>query len=296
MTVAQLHPLALEIDDLVRRFEGRVAWIFEGLEGAVPEAQVRLSQRSDEPFKSASLIKLPILAATLDAAERGHVDLNARLVVDRDDLVGGSGVLHHLAPGLAPTLLDLLTLMIVQSDNTATNVVLDHVGEDAVRRWIHANGMARTDLVGKLQLPPERWNERQRAGARNATTAEDVSGLWTRLHRGELLPPKATTTMLEITSRQMLLEGIGRRLPYDRVVPDARGRTVRIDAKSGCLPGLWHDSGIVSSGDGTPLFQLTVLTDGSPDEAEHLQHPGLLLIGHVARRAFLHAVGAPHEA
>lgn len=290
-----LHPLAQEIDDLGRAFDGRVAWVYEGLSGAVPEARVRLSSRSDERFKSASLIKLPILAAALDAAERGRADLSERWTVERDDVVHGSGVLRHLGPGIAPTMLDHLTLMIVLSDNTSTNVVLDRLGEDTVRRWMHANGMARTDLVGKLQLPPERWNERQRAGERNSTTAEDISGLWMRLHRGDLLPPTATATMLDVTQRQMLLEGIGRRLPIDRDAPDVHGFSVRIAAKSGCLPGLWHDSGLVFDGAGAPLFQLTVLTDGASDEAEHLQQPGLLLIGHVARRAFLHAVGAPHR-
>jgi beta-lactamase class A len=81
---------------------------------------------------SASLIKLPILAAFWDAVEAGRLDPAERVSVPAQARVEGGGVLKALAPGLQPTWSDLATLMITVSDNVATNLVIDRLGMDAI--------------------------------------------------------------------------------------------------------------------------------------------------------------------
>jgi beta-lactamase class A len=82
---------------------------------------------------SASLIKLPILAAFWEAAEAGRLDPAERTDVPAGTSVEGTGVLKALTPGLQPTWSDLATLMITVSDNVATNLIIDRLGMDAIQ-------------------------------------------------------------------------------------------------------------------------------------------------------------------
>jgi|GEM_PF-439985 len=235
---------------------------------------------------AASTIKVFLLGALLDDVASGRTTLDHEVVLGHDDQVTGSGVLKSLQPTRPYTLHDLATLMIIVSDNTAANMTIELLGADRVRAWIHGAGMAGTELVGKLQLPHETQSERQRGGALNRTCAADVAGLFLALERGELLPPRAADRMRAILSAQIYTEGIGRSLPIDPEVPDAHGRTARVETKSGCLAGVWHDAGIVRRRDGAALFALAVLTADSDDRAERWEQEGLLTIGRIARLAF----------
>lgn len=274
------------VDAEIASFSGRVSVAYQSLEGASPAGLGTISIDVDAPMPSASLIKLPILACALQQAEAGRLDLGRRIPLSSDDQVAGNGVLRHLAPGLEPTVHDLLTLMIIVSDNTAANMAIELLGADRVRAWIRSAGMAGTELVGKLQLAREAQSERQRRGALNRTCAADVLGLFLTLERGELLPPRGADRMRAILAAQIYTEGIGRSLPIDPEAPDAQGRTARLETKSGCIAGVWHDAGIVRRRDGVPLFALAVLTADSRDRAEHWEQEGLLVIGRIARLLF----------
>lgn len=285
-TPAGLSDLRATIELELAGFSGRISVAYRGLMGASPAARCDLGWNVDEPMPAASLIKLPILACALEAAELGELDLERRTTLRADDVVSGDGVLRHLLPGLEPTLFDLLTLMTIVSDNTATNLALESVGSDRVRRWIRAAGMAGTELVGGLQLPPERRSEAQKAGAFNRTTAADVLGLLLALERGDLLPGGANATMQSLLERNLRKDGIGGLLPIDLGVPDADGRSVRVASKEGCIAGVWHDAAIVRRADGAPLFALAVLSADSDDRAEHWMQEGLVRIRRIARAAF----------
>ncbi len=270
----------------IATFSGRVSVAYQGLEGAAAAGQGTIAIDVDTPMPSASLIKLPILACALQEAEEGRLELGRRVPMKAGDQVAGNGVLRHLAAGLQPTVHDLLTLMIIISDNTAANMAIELLGAGRIQAWIRSAGMAGTELVGQLQLPREVQSERQRKGALNRTCAADVQGLFLSLERGELLPPRATTRMRAVLSAQIYTEGIGRTLPIDPEAPDAQGRVARLETKSGCIAGVWHDAGIVRRGDGVPLFALAVLTADSDDRAERWEQEGLLTVGRIARLAF----------
>jgi len=113
------------------------------------------------------------------------------------------------------------------------------------------------------------------------------SGHASSLHsQATLLAYDIADRMRAILSAQIYTEGIGRSLPIDPEVPDAHGRTARVETKSGCLAGVWHDAGIVRRRDGAALFALAVLTADSDDRAERWEQEGLLTIGRIARLAF----------
>lgn len=109
---------------------------------------------ADEPVKTASVIKLVVL---LDAAEQiraGKASLDEKVTLTKANQVDGSGVLGLMDVPMGLTLRDVLTLMVVLSDNTATNVAIDRLGLEHIDGTIRAAGLKDTWLYKKVSLPP----------------------------------------------------------------------------------------------------------------------------------------------
>jgi len=107
----------------------------------------------DEPVKTASVIKMGIL---LDAAEQiraGNASFEEKLVLTKANQVQGSGVLGQLTAPLPLTLRDTLHLMVVLSDNTATNLAIDRLGIDHINATLRAAGLKQTVLYKKVYVP-----------------------------------------------------------------------------------------------------------------------------------------------
>jgi len=136
----------------------------------------------DELVQTASVIKLGIL---LDAAEQIRADraaLDEKLVLEKRNQVAGSGVLTVLDTPLALTLKDTLTLMVVVSDNTATNMAIDRLGLAHINATIRAAGLKDTYLYKKVFVPPSGpMPEDQPKFGLGKTTAREMAGLMERI-------------------------------------------------------------------------------------------------------------------
>lgn len=212
-------------------------------------------------FPAASTIKVPLLVLALTWAQAGRLDLDGRVTLQAADRVPGAGVLHELGPGLALSWRDVLTLMVIVSDNTATNLVIGRLGVEAVNGWLAAHGWTETRLIGRLQLPPEQRNAAQRRGERNRTTAHEQTDLLGRLVRGELLDPAHTALALDILERQQLRDLIGPGLPRG----EDGAPIYRLASKSGELDGVHHDVGVLYTP--RPLV-VALLSEGGADRRE----------------------------
>lgn len=107
----------------------------------------------DQPVKTASVIKLGIL---LDAAEQiraGRATFDEKLVLTKPNQVEGSGVLGELSTPLPLSLRDTLLLMVILSDNTATNMAIDRLGLDHINATLRAAGLKQTVLYKKVYVP-----------------------------------------------------------------------------------------------------------------------------------------------
>ena len=258
-----------------RRFErlrGRYA-----LALAVPGAG--LLRAADTPFQAASVIKLPLLVLALQAAERHDLDLNERVPLGAGPRAGGSGVLQDLDPGIAPSWRDLLRLMIVLSDNHATNLVLERIGLERVNAALPQLGMPHTRLEGPLQVEAAQQTPRQRAGHVATTTASDVLALLLALDDEGLLGPEATAWARACLTAQRYREAIPRLLTGE--ASGADGLTV--GSKGGWLTRARHDAGLVWRDDGRRLAALVVLTADHPDARSRLDHPATLATARFAR-------------
>lgn len=103
--------------------------------------------RADDSFNSASVIKIPVMVLAFRLADQRALDLDRRVELRPADIRGGSGILRYHDVGLAPTVRDLITQMIITSDNTATDLMIERLGGVAkVNQWLAESGYARTTL------------------------------------------------------------------------------------------------------------------------------------------------------
>jgi hypothetical protein len=105
-----------------------------------------IAVRADRPMNTLSVIKIPVMVQAFLDDRSGRLDLDARTTVEAEDLRRGSGLIQTFAPGLNPTWRDLVTQMIVTSDNTATDLVIDAVGLDRVNALLASEGYRDTAL------------------------------------------------------------------------------------------------------------------------------------------------------
>jgi beta-lactamase class A len=104
--------------------------------------------RDDRAFNSFSVIKLAIMVRAFDLSDHGRLNLDERVLVRESDLRGGSGILYTFDAGLRVTIRDLLTEMIITSDNSATDMLLARVGGlDALNGWLRGKGFTETRMV-----------------------------------------------------------------------------------------------------------------------------------------------------
>jgi beta-lactamase class A len=194
----------------------------------------------DKPFIAESVIKVPIMAAVYAAAQKGAFSLDDQLPLRREDLVKGSGLLFALSPGLQLSIRDLVTLMIIQSDNTATNILIDLVGKECVDHTMIELGMEHSKYVRKLMIYPADIQ------GNNMITAGDVTRMLAKLAAGQFLGAQACEEMIAIMKKQQFRNGLPSLLP----VADVNGKEERpidweIASKSGWDSGRQHDAGLL---------------------------------------------------
>jgi beta-lactamase class A len=159
----------------------------------------RLELRGDEPFPTASLIKVPVLVTLFDLVEKGDLSLDDRIRVLKIDKVPGSGQLQHLHDGLEITVADAAWLMSTISDNTATNLLLDKVAFRRVWQKMEALGLPRTKVHSKSfqRFTSVAMDSSVKYGL-GVTTPNEMARLFELLALGKAVSPKSDSTMLRI--------------------------------------------------------------------------------------------------
>jgi beta-lactamase class A len=234
-----------------------------------------LSMLGHDPFPAASVVKLPLLIAALQAVESGKLQLQTRYVVESADQVGGSGLLQGFEPGLAVTLQDLLTMMIIVSDNTATNMVLKLLGGPTmVNTSFQRLNLQRLRMYGELMAPVGRKTSAQRQDILATTTAHEMNQLLQRLYNGELLSQQLKGLALSILAKQHYQEMLKRYLPSDAVVHSKSGQIIGVR----CDVGLIDYQGMV--------YSIAVLSQGCQDQRYHVDNEGVLAVAEVSRLVF----------
>jgi len=157
----------------------------------------RLSLRGDETFSTASLIKVPILVTLYDLVAQKQLSLDDPLTVLKIDQVPGSGVLQFMKPGMTLTVNDAASLMIVLSDNTATNLVLDRIIIRRVWQKMEALGLPHTKVHSKtfLRISSVAMDSSVKYGL-GVSTPNEMARLFELLAQGKAVSASADSAML----------------------------------------------------------------------------------------------------
>ena len=235
--------VARRLDEAAGAVDGVAAYVVHDLTSGD-----RFERNAGVVVPAASVIKLAVLYELFRQADEGRVVLDETRPLDRSHAVAG-GLLHELGkPHLSPR--DLAVAMIVLSDNTATNVLIDRLDAGRINGRLRELGLAETQLRRRmLDL------DAARRGDENVATARDVASLLEWLHEGRGLSPGSAAALLEILRKP-------KESPLRRGVPTP----VAAASKSGSLDGVRADAGIVYA-PGRPYVFVVMTTLLADDRA-----------------------------
>ena len=255
-------------------FQGEVSLYAKNL-----DTGATIGIRETDPVRTASTIKLPIMLSVFDAVARGKADWSEPLTVTAAEKVTGSGIIgSELSDGVKLPLRDVLHLMMVLSDNTATNMILERFTADAVNAYLDKLGIKTTrsmrKVLGKGNEQNRGWSaagklpENEKYGL-GRSTPKDMVTILEKLERGEIVSAEASKEMLAVMKRCRDDAGIRRHFP-----------NTPISNKTGALDALRSDVGIIYSPGGRIVMAITV--DKMPKSLYTPDNPGLLLIADLA--------------
>ncbi|MBE9123674.1 serine hydrolase [Tychonema sp. LEGE 07199] len=185
-----------------------------------------LNFNGDVPFSSASTIKLPIIAAFFQAVDEGKVRLDQVLTLKPEHIVGGSGQMQDDPAGTKYSALEVVTKMIVISDNTATNMMIELLGgAEVLNQHFAAWGLRATVLRNKL---PD-------LEGTNTTSPKDLINVMAQIDRGNLVSVKSRDRILQIM----------RQTKNDTLLPRGLGEGSVIAHKTGNINTMLADAGMV---------------------------------------------------
>lgn len=198
---------------------------------------------------AAGCIKLPIAISLIKDVERGNVSFMDRIKIDGSDKVYGTGIIHEF-DSRKYTVFELLVAMLIQSDNTATNKIIDIVGIDRINEDIREMNLENTILNRKIA---DKRNNRSES--ENLTSARDLSKMWKHLYKGTYLNEENSIMLIDILRRQQIKNKLALYIPDDL--------KYEISSKTGDKTGVENDTALVQLSKGT--FSFTVLSMGIPN-------------------------------
>ena len=196
---------------------------------------------ADEPFEAASCIKSFILTNLFQQVNEGKKSLMEKLIFTQENFVDGSGVLQSLDLGTELSVKNLATLMIIVSDNIATNILIDYLGLDQINSTVRNLGLKDTELYNKLNF--EKYSKL------GTTTPREYGVLFEKLCNRELVSPEASDAMLAIYRQQHYSSMIVREFPQYYLDSEISGNEGLLftASKSGSMNACRNDGGIVST-------------------------------------------------
>jgi len=273
VTFAAAQPLQDKLRARIAEFPGTVSLYAKNL-----DTGTAVGIRESDPVRTASTIKLPIMMAVFDAVDRRQATWTEPLTVTAAEKVGGTGIIgSEISDGVHLPLRDVIHLMIVISDNTATNMILERFPADTVNAYLDKIGIRTTRALRRMRDDESvvglsvagKLPQNQEYGL-GVSTPRDMVTILEKLQRGEIVNADASREMIAILRRCRDDSGIRRRL-----------RGISVANKTGSNNSFRSDVGIAYSNNGPIAMAISVggisQVDNTPDNV------GCLLIADLAK-------------
>ncbi len=264
--------LEQRIEHEIKSYDGKMGLYINDMRGNV------ITRLADEPYETASTIKVYILAALFMAIEEGKASLQDKLTCEERFWIDGSGILGSLEVGTKLSVKNVATLMIIVSDNIATNMLIDYLGLDYINQCILHLGCKSTKLHNVLDFA--KYHQL------GTTTPRDYGSLFERIVRGELVSPAASSQMWEILKQQHYNTMLIKSLPQYYVDPDNYddNQIFTFASKSGSMNACRNDGGIVTTPYGS--YVIVMLNKEFSDKQYYPDHPATVYGSRVSRLIF----------
>ncbi|MDQ0483068.1 serine hydrolase [Guptibacillus hwajinpoensis] len=223
-----------KILDCFRSLEGN-----QSLYVFAPDGEIALNE--DQPVSSASIIKLAIMITALKKVDNGELSLDSIIPIELSNKVEGAGVISFLSNDLHWTLSDLIKLMIVSSDNTATNQLIELLGEAEINHTMKCAGAYHSKLMRKM-MDREAFKD----GRDNLISGKDTYLLLNELVTTHLLSKSLMEWGIAVLMKQQLKDKFPAKI--------AKLQNNVLAHKTGDLPGVEHDSGILFTSKGPVIY------------------------------------------
>ncbi len=214
-------------------FSGKVCLYANDFKGNV------IDINADEKFESGSCCKVFILAELFKQVKENRVNLNDMLQYTKENYVVGSGILRAMDYGVELTVKNFATLMIIISDNIATNILIDLLGIDNINNTCNDLGFSNTVLHNKIDF--------DKYEGLATTTPKDYGKIFERICKKELWSKEISEQMLEILKNQHYNTILTRNLPQYYLDSEDTGdeELIYIASKSGSMDTCRNDGGII---------------------------------------------------
>jgi len=251
----------------LKQFKGKVSLFAKNL-----DTGMLYELGGDDRVPTASTIKLAIVVEAFARVAEGKAKWTDELVLMKEKKVGGSGILREFADGLRLTFRDGVSMMMILSDNTATNLVIDVLTADAINARMESLGLKETRLMRRVfgggESVEGKKEENKRFGLGRTTPREMVT-LMETLERGEVISSAVSKEILELMKREQGTNGIWRE---QWRVPKA--------TKSGALDALRSNVGILYHPRGR--IALGITCNDMPEVIWTVDNPALLLMSRLS--------------
>lgn len=270
-----MHPgLTLEkrIAAEIASYDGKMAVYVNDLKGNIIEINV------DEQFETASTVKTYILATLFHEIELGHTSLDDKITYEEKHFVDGSGLFRNLTFGAEFFIRDVAMMMIIVSDNVATNMMIDFLGLDVINAYIQELGCKDTVLHNPIDF--------YKYDKLGTTTPRDYASMFVRLAKRELVSEKASEQMLDIFRRQHYNSMITKYFPQYLLDSEDTGdeELIYVASKSGSMNEVRADGGIVHTPYGD--YVIVIFNKDFHDPVYHSEHSATVFGAKVSRLIF----------
>ena len=240
-----------------------------------------VARDADAIFPTASCIKVFILLELMRRVAAGEFALQQTIPVLPEQQVGGSGVLKDLTAGTMLPLRDVATLMIVLSDNTATNMLIDLLSLAAINATIRSLGLQHTRLIGKVDFEAIGSD----ATRFSVSTAREFAQALEQVALGTFVNRSACDTIIGIMERQQYLDLLPRYLPYNPYARELKlPQDLRVANKTGFFSGVRCDTALLFLPRSTLVA--AALTKGCPDQNFSAENEAAVFLGHIGRTIY----------
>lgn len=280
-----------EIEQLVRAFDGEV-----GVFALDLGSRAEVALNADSRFPTASTIKTAVMVEAYHQAAEGKLSLDETLAVGDTDKVGGSGVLNGMSSGTSLKVRDVIHLMIVVSDNTATNLLVNKLGTSRIDARLVSYGLKETKIFRPTfrDGKPDIFPELEREFGLGMATPREMAKLMALIAEGRAVNKDASASMLATLRRQQDRAMIPRLLPDGVQVGNKTGTdSEKLQDSKGRRGAIRADAAIVT-GKGIN-YVIAIFTRRGADTRGGPDNAGILAGARISRAVFDHFQKTPRN-